>query len=42
MIVPEKFNIDGASGNYFIGQKDISFKYSFKAIVNFYQGSQKK
>jgi SAM-dependent methyltransferase len=40
MIVSEKFNIDGASGNYFIGKKDINFKYSFKSIVNFYQGSQ--
>ncbi|KAA0991302.1 methyltransferase domain-containing protein [Dyadobacter sp. UC 10] len=39
-LVPKNFNVDAASGVYFLGKKDPNFKFSDRDIIKHYQGYQ--
>jgi SAM-dependent methyltransferase len=41
-LVPDSFNVDTASGVYFLGRKDPGHKFSDKDIIAHYKGFQRK
>ncbi|ACT92366.1 class I SAM-dependent methyltransferase [Dyadobacter fermentans] len=41
-LVPESFNVDTASGVYFLGRKDAGHRFSDKDIIAHYKGFQRK
>ncbi|MNL72860.1 hypothetical protein D3C87_1982410 [compost metagenome] len=41
-LVSDSFNVDTASGVYFLGKKDLSHQFSDKDIITHYKGFQKK
>ncbi len=40
-LIPKKFNVDSASGSFFLGQKKKKKKFHLSNIINFYSGAQK-
>jgi hypothetical protein len=38
-LIPERFNLDSASGNFFIGQKNSNYKHLDSTIIKFYKGA---